>query len=80
MPSRACLPRKRGKQGTLGEQRRRTDAQGVAEARGGAGAGAIHHRGSSNICDSICLFVHVALAILIPRMKASAYDPPTFLA
>ena len=37
MPRRACLPRKRGKQGAAGR---------VAEASRG---GAIHHRGSSNI-------------------------------
>ena len=37
MPRRACLPRKRGKQGAAGR---------VAEASRG---GAIHHRGFSNI-------------------------------
>ena len=41
MPSRACLPRKRGKQGAAGR---------VAEASRG---GAMHHRGSSNICARI---------------------------
>ena len=63
--------------GVLTQEARETGSAWKAEAQRVAEAsrGAIHHRGSSNICARICLFSHFALAILLPRMNASAYDP-----